>query len=187
LDLFPLRQVAALRSYVNIAATSGRSLGGPIGGLLADTIGWRWSFILQSPLIILSALLAWYFIPHNHGSKASVHNNRLDSLEVESGSKWARIDFAGAFWLASTITSVLLAVELAGQNFPNNRPIVFILLGWSLLSGISFVYTETFWAIEPIFPLHLLKKREVICAYLVLALQISAQLAVCHYLLGLLI
>ena len=42
LDLVPLRQVASLRSYVNVAATTGRSLGGPIGGFLADTIGWRW-------------------------------------------------------------------------------------------------------------------------------------------------
>jgi len=42
LDLVPLREVASLRSYVNIAATTGRSLGGPIGGWLADTIGWRW-------------------------------------------------------------------------------------------------------------------------------------------------
>lgn len=41
-DLFPIREVASLRSYVNIAATTGRSLGGPVGGFLADTIGWRW-------------------------------------------------------------------------------------------------------------------------------------------------
>lgn len=27
---------------MNIAATSGRSLGGPIGGYLTDTVGWRW-------------------------------------------------------------------------------------------------------------------------------------------------
>jgi MFS family permease len=42
LDLFPLREVASLRSYVNIVATTGRSLGGPIGGALSDSIGWRW-------------------------------------------------------------------------------------------------------------------------------------------------
>jgi predicted MFS family arabinose efflux permease len=41
-DLFPLREVASIRSYVNIVATTGRSLGGPIGGALADTVGWRW-------------------------------------------------------------------------------------------------------------------------------------------------
>lgn len=41
-DLVPLIHVAAWRSYVNVVGTIGRSIGGPIGGLLADTIGWRW-------------------------------------------------------------------------------------------------------------------------------------------------
>lgn len=40
--MVPIREVASWRSYVNIAATTGRSLGGPIGGYLIDTIGWRW-------------------------------------------------------------------------------------------------------------------------------------------------
>jgi MFS family permease len=31
-DMVPIREVASWRSYVNIAATTGRSLGGPIGG-----------------------------------------------------------------------------------------------------------------------------------------------------------
>ena len=42
-DMAPLSQVAVLRSYVNVAAVAGRSAGGPIGGLLFDSIGWRWS------------------------------------------------------------------------------------------------------------------------------------------------
>ena len=32
-------QTALLRSYVSVAATSGRSLGAPLGGLLADCVG----------------------------------------------------------------------------------------------------------------------------------------------------
>lgn len=42
-DLVPLRDVATYRSYVNVVQTVGRSCGGPIGGYLAQTIGWRWS------------------------------------------------------------------------------------------------------------------------------------------------
>ena len=42
LDLLPPRQVAAWRSYVNVVATLGRSCGGPLGGWLVDTVGWRW-------------------------------------------------------------------------------------------------------------------------------------------------
>ena len=41
-DKVPLRDVATWRSYVNIASTVGRSSGGPIGGFLADKVGWRW-------------------------------------------------------------------------------------------------------------------------------------------------
>jgi MFS family permease len=178
LDLFPLRQVAALRSYVNIAATTGRSLGGPIGGFLADTIGWRWSFILQSPLIVVSGLIVWYLVPQNSHSKGPTTNGETRENGESGTSKWARIDFAGAILIASTITSIMLAAELAGQKLPWNHPIIFGLIALSLASGVLFVYTENHWAVEPIFPLHLLKKQEVVCGYLVLALQISAQLAV---------
>lgn len=41
-DLIPIRDVATWRAYVNVAATTGRSLGGPLGGWLADVVGWRW-------------------------------------------------------------------------------------------------------------------------------------------------
>jgi MFS family permease len=41
-DIVPLRDVATYRSYINIVQTVGRSCGGPIGGYLAETMGWRW-------------------------------------------------------------------------------------------------------------------------------------------------
>lgn len=40
-DLLPVREVAAWRSYINVMAVLGRSVGGPLGGWLADMIGWR--------------------------------------------------------------------------------------------------------------------------------------------------
>jgi MFS family permease len=42
LDLVPLHEVAAYRSYVNVFSTVGRSCGGLIGGFLTQSIGWRW-------------------------------------------------------------------------------------------------------------------------------------------------
>lgn len=42
LDIVPKREVATWRAYVNISMTLGRSIGGPLGGWLSDTIGWRW-------------------------------------------------------------------------------------------------------------------------------------------------
>lgn len=42
LDIVPKREVASWRAYINISMTLGRSIGGPLGGWLSDTIGWRW-------------------------------------------------------------------------------------------------------------------------------------------------
>lgn len=41
-DLVPMHEVASYRSYVNVLSTAGRSCGGVIGGLLTQTLGWRW-------------------------------------------------------------------------------------------------------------------------------------------------
>ena len=41
-DLVSIRTLAAWRGYVNVVATTGRAVGGPLGGVLADTVGWRW-------------------------------------------------------------------------------------------------------------------------------------------------
>lgn len=40
-DLLPMREVATWRSYVNVVGVIGRCVGGPLGGALADLIGWR--------------------------------------------------------------------------------------------------------------------------------------------------
>jgi MFS family permease len=51
-DLVPLTEVASWRSYVNIVATTGRMVGSPLGGLLADLIGWRY--------VVSDSYLDWY-------------------------------------------------------------------------------------------------------------------------------
>ncbi|KAF2434070.1 major facilitator superfamily transporter [Tothia fuscella] len=167
LDLVPLREVASLRSYVNIAATTGRSLGGPIGGFLADTIGWRWSFILQCPLLAVAAILAWFLVPHKD------HTGKQEKSIL---ARLARIDFIGAGLLATAITTLMMAVELLGQRLRWNHPILLGLVAASTVSGVLFLATEAYWAPEPVFPLHLLKKRDVVCSYLMLGMQVAAQL-----------
>ncbi|OCK73579.1 putative tetracycline-efflux transporter [Lepidopterella palustris CBS 459.81] len=167
-DMVSIREVASWRSYVNIAATTGRSLGGPLGGYLTDTIGWRWSFLGQCPLTILTlALVAWKLqVP---SQEASVEESQLSKLR--------RIDFFGAITFSISIVCGLLVLELTGQRLAWNEPKILVLLGASLVSGHCFLLVEAFWAKEPIFPLRLLRNRDVVTSYINLGFQSGAQIA----------
>jgi MFS family permease len=41
-DIIPLRNRGTWQGYVNIIYACGSSAGAPLGGILADTVGWRW-------------------------------------------------------------------------------------------------------------------------------------------------
>ncbi|KAN0099992.1 MFS general substrate transporter [Hyaloscypha variabilis] len=165
-DLVPLRDVAVWRSYANIAATTGRSLGGPIGGYLTDEIGWRWSFLGQCPPTILAlALVAW---------KLKIPS--LATASTQSAlSKLRRVDFLGAIFLSVSIVCGLLVLGLGGQRIPWTDPKILLLLGSSVMALNIFVLIEAVWAKEPIFPLRLLLNRDVITSYVNLAFQTGAQ------------
>ncbi|KAM3084217.1 hypothetical protein ACMFMF_001574 [Clarireedia jacksonii] len=171
-DLVPFIQVAAWRSYVNVVGTIGRGIGGPLGGLLADTIGWRWSFIGQGPVMLVAIILV--------AAKLPAHSTS-DIVQPETEhSRLRRIDFFGAFLLASTVASFLGALSLGGQKLPWSHPIVIGLLLGSLLLSISFVFYENKYAAEPIFPPSLLIRREVAAPYAILALQTGAQVGMMY-------
>lgn len=169
-DLVPLIQVAAWRSYVNVISTLGRSIGGPLGGWLADTVGWRWSFMGQGPLMVLAIILVAFKLPSISSTDATPRKGQPSKLR--------RIDFIGAFMLAMTTVSFLLALSLGGQNLPWSHPLVIGLLAGSVALGIFFITYEVRYAFEPIFPPRLLVKRDVATPYAIMLLQTAAQLAV---------
>ena len=87
-DIIPLRQRGTFQGYMNIVFSVGTSSGGPIGGLMADFFGWRWSFGIQIPLIVVSLLVTFRsHIPQDNKSTSGI----MERLK--------RVDFAGAFLL----------------------------------------------------------------------------------------
>ncbi|OHF00413.1 major facilitator superfamily transporter [Colletotrichum orchidophilum] len=175
-DLVPLRDVAAWQAGINLAATVGRSLGGPVGGWLADTIGWRWSFLGQAPIFLVAVLLCWFFLPRGKqvgkGQDAEANGKPVDVKK----SSLARIDFLGAALLALFILTFLLPIEVGGTKIPWNHPVIFILFGIAAVFGGLFAAVEEWWAKEPIFPLELLKHRDIVLTYVISGGQVAAQL-----------
>lgn len=165
-DMVPVRDVASWRSYVNIAATTGRSLGGPVGGWLTDTIGWRWSFFGQCPLTLLGLLLILWKLPK--------HTNKAEEDNQESfAQKAQRVDVAGSIAIAATISAFLLALDFSSKEqawyFILAASLVFIVLA-AVFCGI-----ERRWANEPILPIELIVKCDAYTSYLIAAAQTIAQ------------
>ncbi|KAF9699135.1 hypothetical protein EKO04_003233 [Ascochyta lentis] len=151
-DVVSLRDRGTWQGYVNVVYAVGASLGAPLGGLLAESIGWRWSFIAQGPLC-LAAFIAVAAVLH---------------LPKQENSHWkeklARIDFLGAFILIVAIFGLLLGLD-RGSN-----------VGWSdtiTIAGLCttplfvvFVLVEKYVAKHPIAPGHIILDRSLIACYL---------------------
>lgn len=171
-DLVPLIEIASWRSYVNVAATTGRSVGGPLGGWLADSIGWRWSFIGQAPITGLAFVLVLWKL-EDPVKKAG---NSL-ARKPKQPSNIGRVDFVGAILIVISILAFLFAVDIAGQNTRLTSPLLLGLAGLFLIFGTIFVIYEAKYAREPIFPPQLLLRRDVAIAYIINAAQGAAQSA----------
>ena len=166
-DLVPLRDVASWRSYVNIVATTGRSIGGPLGGWLADTVGWRWSFLGQVPLASIAMVSIGMTLPSHQTPEIDGETQRR---------KLGRIDFVGATFIALSILCFLFPLEIGGDRIPWSSPTIIILFVGAVVFGLLFIATEGWVAKEPIVPLTVLRHRDVVLSSLVMFLQSAAQL-----------
>jgi len=59
---FPARQRGRVVAFVNMAIPLGLSFGSAIGGLVAQTYGWRMAFVVVGAPGLLLALLAWLLL-----------------------------------------------------------------------------------------------------------------------------
>ncbi|KAL7629507.1 hypothetical protein AAE478_001028 [Parahypoxylon ruwenzoriense] len=88
----------------------------------------------------------------------------------------ARIDFLGAAFLGSGLLALLLPLRIAGQEVPWTSSVVLSSFALGAILLALFVITESRWAKEPIFPLRLLKNRDVVFSYFITLCQSAAQL-----------
>jgi EmrB/QacA subfamily drug resistance transporter len=140
-DLFPpaerAKYIGLFTGTFSLAAITGPT----VGGLLTDSVGWRWCFFVNVPFGALAILFIWLNLPFR----------RL-------GGKLARVDFAGAALLASATTSLLLALVWGHQQFGWASPETVGLFVAAGVLTVAFVLQEMRHP-EAILPMALFRNR----------------------------
>ncbi|CAD6498712.1 BgTH12-04373 [Blumeria graminis f. sp. triticale] len=151
-DLVPLRKRGLIHGISNICFSTGAGLGSFLGGWINDVWGWRWAFLLQVPLTMISCIMVYFTV------KIPAKKSSLSAL--------SRVDFLGAATLIVSIVLLLFGLNSAGNIIPWNHPFIPTSITLSLISLMVFVYVEIYIASEPIIPIKLLAIRTVASACL---------------------
>ncbi|KAI7343838.1 hypothetical protein D0862_14046 [Hortaea werneckii] len=169
-DVVPLRERGKWQGYTNIVYAAGASSGAPLGGILADYIGWRWSFLGQVPLCLVAFIAVTF----------ALHLPRQDE-EVDWKKKLRRIDFLGAFIMLGAVSTLCLALD-RGSNDSWKATITLISIGISIPLFLIFVLVEMKVAKEPFAPGHIIFNRSMTACYLCNFFSLGGWLAAMFYL-----
>ncbi|KAL2136735.1 hypothetical protein VTI74DRAFT_1776 [Chaetomium olivicolor] len=148
-DLVPIEIRGAFQSYMNIAYGVGSMLGAALGGVMADYLGWRWEFGVQVPLVAIVLLISTIVIPDDLGLHGKKRQTLRDALRT--------FDFKGSILMSSSVTFLILGLNLGGNVLPWSHPFVIVSLVFFAVFFPVFLFVETR-AVKPIMPLHLVLK-----------------------------
>ncbi|CAM1511369.1 Fc.00g088820.m01.CDS01 [Cosmosporella sp. VM-42] len=146
-DLVPIEARGAYQSYINANYGVGSALGAAVGGAMADYLGWRWEFGVQVPPLVICMGIAWVAIPNDLG------------IQGERKGVWRALrefDAKGSLLLTTSISFLILGLNLGGNILPWSHPFVIASLSIFALLFPTFLWVES-WVAKPIMPLYLIR------------------------------
>lgn len=145
-DMFPRGKAGRYIGYI-VSMYGLSSIIGPMtGGLIVGHFSWRWVFLVNIPIGIISlTLIKIFFNPRSE-------RNMLYSP-----------DTAGTLTFLLTLVPVLLALSLAGRDYSWNSFFIISLMAVSIVSLPVFILVESR-ADDPLIPLFLFWERSFVSA-----------------------
>lgn len=135
---FPARERGRALGVGMMATYAGFSAGPPLGGLLVDSLGWRWIFLVNLP--IGAAVFVWGW--------------RVRPPEPPPPSPRRSFDIAGTLWLGATLVCLLVPlIYSADRGWRSPWP--WLLLGAAILGALGLLSAERR-AANPVLDLRLL-------------------------------
>ncbi|CEJ58991.1 hypothetical protein PMG11_07629 [Penicillium brasilianum] len=160
-EMAPLREVAVLRSYLQMSSTLGVTIGSSIGGVLTDLLGWRWSFLIKVPLGIFCFAMAAWRLPSasKRGYSNAKEGGELDESKPD-------LNLPGICLLGMVIAAIMGVCQLASEELPQKNILMTISVGTVVVGGVLFCLNERYWTKTALIPLSLLKTNGIGLAYI---------------------
>jgi EmrB/QacA subfamily drug resistance transporter len=143
--IIPPRERGRYSGYLG-AIMAVATVGGPlIGGVIVDSIGWRWCFYVTVPVAVIALVVL------------------QRTLSVPTVKREVHIDYLGALLVAGGVSALLIWTSLGGKNFAWVSWGSFAWLAAGIVALVLAVVVESR-AKEPIVPLQLFRNRTVALA-----------------------
>ncbi|EED12290.1 MFS drug transporter, putative [Talaromyces stipitatus ATCC 10500] len=155
-DLIPFKNRGMYQAAQNVLHGFGAICGASLGGAIAETIGWRWCFLLQVPLSVFALVVGKIVIRLPQTSED--HNSTHGWQGI-----WNQVDILGTMLLVSGLSVQLIGLSLGGNELPWSNPWIILSLTGSVALLALFLWTEARTLAAPIIPLRLLHGTVPIC------------------------
>jgi len=142
-DIFTAERRIQIQGVLFSVAGLSMVIGPPLGGYITDSIGWRWVFYINVPIVLVTVFAVLTAVPF-----------------VRSSARWRDIDFAGVATLVAGLAPILVGLSLAGDGHAwSSVAVIGPIAGGAVMLG-AFVYTELRVAAHPIVPFDLFKSNQ---------------------------
>ena len=134
-------------------ATIGLSLGPPLGGLLATHLGWRWIFLINAPLAVVTLVGGWGLLGAERRDRAA--QRKRSRISARSG----RIDTLGAALLGTVLAALFVPLIFSPLwGWADGRTIGMLVAAVVVAAVFTFVESR---AQDPVLDLGLFRRNRV--------------------------
>lgn len=141
----------------NVLHGFGSICGASVGGVIAETIGWRWCFLLQIPLSIFALIVGKLVI------RLPEQSNEYTMSTPGWRGIWQQVDILGTVLLVLGLSVQLVGLSLGGNELPWSNPWIILALIGNVILLALFLWQEAKTSAAPIIPLRLLQGTVPIC------------------------
>ena len=146
-DIVPPRERGRYQGYFSSMYAVASVAGPVLGGYMTEYLSWRWVFLINLPL----GLVSWW-----------IAHRTLVGLPIPQ--RKPIIDYLGTVLMIIGLTSLLLGITFIGQGHSWHDDQVLGLLGAALVALALFVWHERR-TLEPLLPMHLFANRSAVLCW----------------------